>query len=201
MPAMTPQPSSPTASGRAAGFDLGALARRHERPVGEGADAEGGDDEVLVSLSEAPDRTLRMSELAERSRSSRSRMSHAVARLEQAGLIERRGCPSDKRGAFAVLTEKGYSALSDAAPGHVNAVREVLFDTLTPNQIQQLGEICSAIVDGRSTDPNSGDPLGASCVRLIHQGRYAAGASITATGRAQRNRQCSTSSPAPPSPA
>jgi DNA-binding MarR family transcriptional regulator len=105
--------------------------------------------EVLVSLSEAPDRTLRMSELAERSRSSRSRMSHAVARLEQAGLIERRGCPSDKRGAFAVLTEKGYSALADAAPGHVNAVRGVLFDTLTPAQIEQLGEICSAIVDGK----------------------------------------------------
>jgi DNA-binding MarR family transcriptional regulator len=105
--------------------------------------------EVLVSLSEAPDRTLRMSELADKSRSSRSRMSHAVARLEQAGLIERRGCPSDKRGAFAVLTEKGYSALVDAAPGHVNAVRETLFDTLTPQQVQQLGEICSAIVDGK----------------------------------------------------
>lgn len=105
--------------------------------------------EVLVSLSEAPDRTLRMSELAERSRSSRSRMSHAVARLEQAGLIERRGCPSDKRGAFAVLTEKGYSALADAAPGHVNAVRGVLFDALTPAQIEQLGEICSAIIDGK----------------------------------------------------
>ncbi|HEY2695603.1 MAG TPA: MarR family transcriptional regulator [Pseudonocardiaceae bacterium] len=105
--------------------------------------------EVLVSLSEAPDRTLRMSELAERSRSSRSRMSHAVARLEQAGLIERTGCPSDKRGAFAVLTEKGYSALVDAAPGHVNAVRGVLFDTLTPTQVQQLSEICSAIIGGK----------------------------------------------------
>ena len=105
--------------------------------------------EVLVSLSEAPDRTLRMSELADRSRSSRSRMSHAVARLEQAGLIERRGCPSDKRGAFAVLTEKGYSALVDAAPGHVNAVRETLFDTLTPDQVQQLGEICSSIIEGK----------------------------------------------------
>ena len=105
--------------------------------------------EVLVSLSEAPDRTLRMSELAEKSRSSRSRMSHAVARLEQSGLIERRGCPSDKRGAFAVLTEKGYSALVDAAPGHVGAVREVLFDTLTADQVRQLGEICSSIIEGR----------------------------------------------------
>jgi DNA-binding MarR family transcriptional regulator len=105
--------------------------------------------EVLVALSEAPDRTLRMSELAERSRSSRSRMSHAVARLEQGGLIERKGCPSDKRGSFAVLTEKGFAALADAAPGHVNAVRETLFDTLTPTQVEQLGEICSAIIEGR----------------------------------------------------
>ncbi|HEX3779348.1 MAG TPA: MarR family transcriptional regulator [Pseudonocardiaceae bacterium] len=105
--------------------------------------------EVLVGLSEAPDRTLRMSELAERSRSSRSRMSHAVARLEQAGLIERKGCPSDKRGAYAVLTEKGFAALADAAPGHVNAVRETLFDTLSPEQVEQLGEICTAIISGR----------------------------------------------------
>jgi DNA-binding MarR family transcriptional regulator len=63
--------------------------------------------------------------------------------------VERKGCPSDKRGAFAVLTEKGFAALVDAAPGHVNAVRETLFDALTPAQIEQLGEICSAIIKGR----------------------------------------------------
>lgn len=101
--------------------------------------------EIMVSLSEAPDRTLRMSELADRSRFSRSRLSHAVARMEQQGWIERRECPSDKRGAFAVLTEKGFAALSAAAPGHVRQVRSLVFDVLSEEQINQLGEICAAL--------------------------------------------------------
>ncbi len=99
----------------------------------------------MVSLSEAPDRTLRMSELAERNRFSRSRLSHAVARMEAEGWIERRECPSDKRGAFAVLTEAGFAVLADAAPGHVEQVRSLLFDNLTDEQINQLGEICATI--------------------------------------------------------
>jgi len=101
--------------------------------------------EIMVSLSEAPDRTLRMSELAERNRFSRSRLSHAVARMEAEGWIERRECPSDKRGAFAVLTEAGFAVLADAAPGHVEQVRSLLFDNLTDEQINQLGEICATI--------------------------------------------------------
>lgn len=105
--------------------------------------------EILVRLSEAPERTLRMSELAERSRSSRSRLSHAIARMEQAGWVCRRGCPSDKRGSFAVLTDAGFETLAAAAPGHVDAVRETLFDALTPEQVDQLGDICAAILDRR----------------------------------------------------
>ena len=101
--------------------------------------------EIMVSLSEAPDRTLRMSELADRSRFSRSRLSHAVARMEQEGWVERRDCPSDKRGAFAVLTDKGQATLADAAPGHVEQVRSSLFDVLTEEQIGQLGEICATV--------------------------------------------------------
>jgi DNA-binding MarR family transcriptional regulator len=101
--------------------------------------------EIMVSLSEAPDRTLRMSELAERNRFSRSRLSHAVARMETEGWIERRDCPSDKRGAFAVLTEAGFAVLADAAPGHVEQVRSLLFDNLSDEQINQLGEICATI--------------------------------------------------------
>ena len=111
--------------------------------------------EIMVSLSEAPDRTLRMSELAERNRFSRSRLSHAVARMEAAGWIERRECPSDKRGAFAVLTEDGFAALADAAPGHVEQVRSLLFDVLTEEQINQLGEIC-ATVRKAGADPMAG---------------------------------------------
>ena len=103
--------------------------------------------EILVALSEAPDRTVRMSELAALCQSSRSRLSHAVARLEEEGLVERRACPTDRRGALAVLTDKGFGALEAAAPGHVDAVRRHLFDQLTPEQVQQLGRISAAVRD------------------------------------------------------
>jgi DNA-binding MarR family transcriptional regulator len=109
--------------------------------------------EILVSLSEAPDRTLRMSELAGLRGSSRSRLSHAITRLEEAGWVRRRECATDKRGSFAMLTEEGFAALRAAAPGHVTEVREKLFDKLTPEQIQQLGEISKAILTG--VDPPS----------------------------------------------
>jgi DNA-binding MarR family transcriptional regulator len=101
--------------------------------------------QVLVALSESPERTLRMSELAERCRSSRSRLSHAVARLEENGWVRRDGCPTDKRGSFATLTAEGFAAVEAAAPGHVTAVREALFDVLTPDQVKTLGEISDAI--------------------------------------------------------
>jgi DNA-binding MarR family transcriptional regulator len=101
--------------------------------------------EILVRLSEAPDRTLRMSSLAESSNSSRSRLSHAVSRLEETGWVERRNCPTDRRGQLAVLTDEGFAALEAAAPGHVRGVREHLFDQLTPEQVHQLKEICEAI--------------------------------------------------------
>ena len=104
--------------------------------------------EILVALSEAPDRTLRMSMLAGRRGSSRSRLSHAVARLEEVGWVRRQECPTDKRGSFAVLTDKGFAALEKAAPGHVAEVREQLFDKLTPEQIDQLGEISKALLIG-----------------------------------------------------
>jgi DNA-binding MarR family transcriptional regulator len=115
--------------------------------------------EILVRLSEAPARTLRMSELADASESSRSRLSHAVARLEEAGWVRRESCPTDRRGAFAVLTDVGFSALEAAAPGHVGAVRRHLFDRLTPAQVRQLGEICSALLGGlRGDEPEAGEP-------------------------------------------
>lgn len=104
--------------------------------------------EILMILSETPDRMLRMTELAERCRASRSRLSHAVARLEAAGWVRRQGCPTDKRGAFALLTDEGFAQLAAAAPKHVEAVREYLFDMLTPEQVDQFGVICTAIRDG-----------------------------------------------------
>ena len=110
--------------------------------------------EILVRLSEAPDRTIRMSELANRSQSSRSRLSHAVARLEEMGWVRRDTCDTDRRGSFAVLTDKGFAALAAAAPGHVEGVRTHLLDQLTPEQVEQLRTISEAIVAhlGDSTD-------------------------------------------------
>lgn len=102
--------------------------------------------EILVRLSEAPDRTLRMSQLADSSLSSRSRLSHAVARLEAAGWVRRRACTEDRRGAFAELTPAGLAKLQEAAPGHVEAVRTHLFDALAPGQHRALREISDALV-------------------------------------------------------
>ncbi len=104
--------------------------------------------EILVALSEAPGRRLRMNQLAEVCQSSRSRLSHAVNRLEEAGWVRREACPTDKRGALAVMTDAGFAAIEAAAPGHVEGVRRHVFDVLTPEQIRQLGEISAAIRDG-----------------------------------------------------
>jgi DNA-binding MarR family transcriptional regulator len=101
--------------------------------------------EILVRLSEAPGRALRMSQLAEASTSSKSRLSHAVARLEERGWIERAGCPEDGRGQVARLTDQGFGALAAAAPGHVAQVRRSLLDRLSAQQVEQLREISAAI--------------------------------------------------------
>src|SRR5215469_13086706 len=102
--------------------------------------------EILVHLSEAPDRALRITELANASTFSKSRLSHAVARLEDRGWVERLDCPTDRRGQIAHLTEAGYAALAAAAPGHVEHVRRSLIDALTPEQLERLAEISAAIM-------------------------------------------------------
>src|SRR3954452_2284378 len=102
--------------------------------------------EILVALSEAPDSTLRMSQLADSTLSSRSRLSHAVSRLEEAGWVERRSCPTDRRGQLAVLTDVGFAALEAAAPGHVEGVRSHLFDPLSPEQLAALRDISETLL-------------------------------------------------------
>jgi len=102
--------------------------------------------EILVRLSEAPGRALRMSQLAEASSSSKSRLSHAVARLEERGWVQRLDCPTDRRGQVAQLTEAGFTALEAAAPGHVEQVRRSLFDVLSADQVAQLAAISDAII-------------------------------------------------------
>lgn len=103
--------------------------------------------EILVRLSEAAGRRLRMSELAEATSSSRSRLSHAVARLEESGWVRREDCPTDRRGQVAVLTDEGFAVLAGAAPGHVQGVREHLLDPLTPAQVAQLRQISEALLN------------------------------------------------------
>ena len=116
--------------------------------------------EILVRLSETPGRALRMTQLAEASTSSKSRLSHAVARLEERGWVRRTDCPTDRRGQIAQLTDEGFAALAAAAPGHVDQVRRSLIDRLTPEQVEQLREISAAIVDGADPAEATGSCLG-----------------------------------------
>ncbi len=101
--------------------------------------------EVLVRLSEAPDHTLRMSELATSLVHSRSRLTHTVGRLESRGWVERRACEDDRRGVNCVMTDAGYAHLVASAPGHVRAVRELLVDRLTDDELRALGEAMSKV--------------------------------------------------------
>jgi DNA-binding MarR family transcriptional regulator len=113
--------------------------------------------EILVRLSEAPDRSLRMTQLAEASSSSKSRVSHAVARLEERGWVRRMDCPTDRRGQIAMLTDQGFDALAKAAPGHVEQVRRVLFDALSAEQIRQLDGISAAILAQAASTPTDAE--------------------------------------------
>ncbi len=119
--------------------------------------------EILVVLSERPDRRMRMAELAATLLSSRSRLSHAVDRLAEAGWVERSSCPGDRRGTFAHLTDEGFAALEAAAPGHVEGVRSHLFDQLDPEQVAQLGRISTTVLDhlkAGASDAESSDCFG-----------------------------------------
>ena len=101
---------------------------------------------ILAMLSEAPQRTLRMSELAVIAGTSQSQLSHAASRLEESGWITRRRCEDDKRGYLATLTDEGFDVLRKAAPSHVESVRSVLFDAISPQQVDQLRDICEAVL-------------------------------------------------------
>ena len=107
---------------------------------------------VLAMLSEAPGRSLRMTELARLANSTPSRLSHAIARMEERGWVRRDRSDQDGRGTVAVLTDAGWDLLVRTAPGHVEAVRQHLFDRLTPEQVKQFGEICAAVLDGLDPD-------------------------------------------------
>jgi DNA-binding MarR family transcriptional regulator len=101
---------------------------------------------VLAMLSEAPERTLRMTNLARRTNATLPRLSHVVRRLEGRALVERFPCPQDGRATNARLTADGWAAIAAAAPGHVDTVRRLVLDPLTPRQLTQLADIGDALL-------------------------------------------------------
>jgi DNA-binding MarR family transcriptional regulator len=101
---------------------------------------------VLAMLSEARDRTLRMSALAAQTNATLSRLSHVISRLEDRGLVERFACPEDGRATNARLTATGWAKVQESAPEHVTTVRELVIDTLTPEQVDQLTAITAALL-------------------------------------------------------
>jgi DNA-binding MarR family transcriptional regulator len=119
---------------------------------------------VLASLSEAPERTLRMTALAERTNATLSRLSHVVRRLDERDLVQRFPCPHDARATNARLTDAGWKALVAAAPGHVATVRQHVIDALTPRQLGHLRSIADALLPRL-------DPQGRMTALLDHGGR------------------------------
>jgi DNA-binding MarR family transcriptional regulator len=111
------------------------------------------DYEVLAQLSDAPDRTMRMSDLADVAMISRSRLSHRIKVMEKEGWVRREACPNDKRGSFAVMTPKGWKAIVAAAPDHVASVRNRFIDVLDKNDQKYLAEIFARVAKRiKSTD-------------------------------------------------
>lgn len=106
------------------------------------------DYEVLVHLSEAEGRRLRMSELSDQTVHSQSRLSQRVDRLVRRGWVVREPCQDDRRGTFATLTEAGLAVIIEAAPGHVTAVRKYFIDLIPPDNIAEISSICEKLNTG-----------------------------------------------------
>lgn len=101
---------------------------------------------ALMALAAAPDRTMRMTALAARTNATLPRLSHVARRLEDRGLIRRFPCPEDRRATNATITDAGIRLIDEAAPGHVETVRQNVLDALTPEQLRQLYEIAGAVL-------------------------------------------------------
>jgi DNA-binding MarR family transcriptional regulator len=102
--------------------------------------------EILVSLEEAPDRRLRMSELAAAVHQSRSRLTHTISRMENQDMVVRTTCPTDRRGVWAQLTDVGLQTLERAAPSHVEAVRRNFVEAMGAEDYAALGRAFAAVL-------------------------------------------------------
>lgn len=105
------------------------------------------DYEILVNLSEAEERRLRMSDLAAATLQSKSRLSHQITRLETAGMVRRENCESDRRGLFAVLTDQGMETMQKVAPHHVASVRKHFIDLLPPEALAALSKSLTPVAE------------------------------------------------------
>ncbi|GAA1468619.1 MarR family transcriptional regulator [Nocardiopsis exhalans] len=114
---------------------------------------------ILAHLSEAPGQRMRMRNLAETVIVSKSRLSHQIARLERDGNVRRENCEDDRRGFWAILTDKGAQTLSRAAPGHATRVRSLMFDRLSREQVDQLRKIVDTLGGDHPDHPDQGDPV------------------------------------------
>jgi DNA-binding MarR family transcriptional regulator len=112
----------------------------------------GPDYEVLVQLSEAPGGRMRSFELGKATHFEKSRLSHHLSRMACRGLVAREGCPTDNRGAFVVLTDKGRAAIEDAAPVHVEHVRRWFIDALTRDELDALVAISEKVATRMAED-------------------------------------------------
>ncbi|GGP37004.1 MarR family transcriptional regulator [Saccharothrix coeruleofusca] len=122
------------------------LADRLHRELQDGHGLSLADYEVLVRLSEQKGRRMRMSLLAEDVASSKSRVSHQVARMEREGLLRRRECPEDGRGVFAELTDRGMALLEGSAPTHVKGVREHMIDLLSREEQAVVAKVFDRVI-------------------------------------------------------
>jgi DNA-binding MarR family transcriptional regulator len=107
---------------------------------------DGAEYEILVNLSEAPDRRLRMAELADAVHQSRSRLTHTISRMEKARLVERISCPTDRRGVWAALTDEGVALLESAAPSHVETVLRNFVDAMSAEDYAAVGRAFAAVI-------------------------------------------------------
>jgi DNA-binding MarR family transcriptional regulator len=136
-----------------------ALGAVHDRTL----DLSLGEYSLLVQLSEAPERTMRMSALADGLVLSRSRLTHTVARMESRGLVERRAAEGDRRGVNCTMTDAGYAALATAAPEHVAAVRRIMVDALEPEEFAVLGRIMAKVAESSKLSGGTEEGLTALC--------------------------------------
>jgi DNA-binding MarR family transcriptional regulator len=128
------------------------LAATLQREMQDDAGLSNSDFEVLVNLTDNPQGRLRVTDLATQMLWERSRLSHHVTRMERRGMVQRVECAEDGRGAFVAITPEGRTAIEGAAPGHVEAVRRLVFDVLRDEDATRLGTIVDQLLDRLDSD-------------------------------------------------